>query len=547
MSDIDTAAKFLYMGNQNGPLSKLNGYESGSFNVGKGIPVDPAFGCPKNFVSSYMCGNAVKNINIEGEAVGKRALYDCGDQIDKCKQNQTFATFQNDGNFVLYKGTPENKGDAVWSSGTAGTLTTGDDTNLLHDNNKTTLMTGEKLPKQVKLINENRNGFVQINNDNSINIYKTKIRKGERMGKAFGMGDDGPASFSLYGLDPKNPSENMLKTGYIDINSTLKEYPDSLLEYKNNYTKWPNTNAPGFDIDSRQGISASSCEQLCNINNDCAIYQTDQNNNCWLKSKEAYTEGNITSSSGMTMNIRTRGPISDKYSYTKYAGKDSPGNDIFCSSSNEVSSRGTMQALCDKDETCAAFNWNESLKKGCLKNNNAFSENNTSNPLQSSPDHEYNVKIKSGGTNPFLGSCSKDVVSTSNSRWNQYKQGKDMSADTVCGLSLITAKDRKVIEESEKKLAGIVSKIKGRISRLTSSEKKLNKKVITNYNKMQTELTMFKKEYSKYKKNLKENETLDAMEEDSNIQMISSNNINIVFSVIAIVLVFALIKINKKK
>ena len=73
MSDIDTAAKFLYMGNQNGPLSKLNGYESGSFNVGKGIPVDPAFGCPKNFVSSYMCGNAVKNINIEGEAVGKRA------------------------------------------------------------------------------------------------------------------------------------------------------------------------------------------------------------------------------------------------------------------------------------------------------------------------------------------------------------------------------------------------------------------------------------------------------------------------------------------
>ena len=51
MSYIDTAAKFLYMGNQNGPLSKLNGYESGSFNVGKGIPVDPAFGCPKNFVS----------------------------------------------------------------------------------------------------------------------------------------------------------------------------------------------------------------------------------------------------------------------------------------------------------------------------------------------------------------------------------------------------------------------------------------------------------------------------------------------------------------
>ncbi|NDB03730.1 MAG: hypothetical protein EBY38_08740, partial [Flavobacteriaceae bacterium] len=93
--------------NQNGPLSKLNGYESGSFNVGKGIPVDPAFGCPKNFVSSYMCGNAVKNINIEGESVGKRALYDCRDQIDKCKQNQTFATFQNDGNFVLYKGTPE--------------------------------------------------------------------------------------------------------------------------------------------------------------------------------------------------------------------------------------------------------------------------------------------------------------------------------------------------------------------------------------------------------------------------------------------------------
>ena len=42
--------EYLYIGNENKPLSELNGYESGSFTIGSDIPGDPAYGCAKNFV-----------------------------------------------------------------------------------------------------------------------------------------------------------------------------------------------------------------------------------------------------------------------------------------------------------------------------------------------------------------------------------------------------------------------------------------------------------------------------------------------------------------
>ena len=62
--------EYLYIGNENKPLSELNGYESGSFTIGADIPGDPAYGCAKNFVSNYMCGTQIKSINMDGESGG---------------------------------------------------------------------------------------------------------------------------------------------------------------------------------------------------------------------------------------------------------------------------------------------------------------------------------------------------------------------------------------------------------------------------------------------------------------------------------------------
>jgi hypothetical protein len=533
-------SKYLYIGNQDGPLSLLNGYEGGSFTVGTNIVGDPAYGCPKNFVSTYMCGNKQKSINIDGEAGGKRAIYNCSDEVAKCQTN--YATLQNDGNFVLYEGSPENKGNALWSSSSAGTLSDSNRKNLI--SGKENLLPGEILGANTPLVNSNENGFVEVNVNGEINVFKRIMREGEKLLKKYGLGGD-DTSYALYELNPKKPSINMFKTGYVDIDTKLHSYPSSMLEYRNNYTPVIDTNAPGYDIEAKGAIGKEACEESCNANLNCGIYQTDSNNNCWLKTQDAYTKGNVYTAPGMTTYLRTKGPIKDKYKYKNYQKKDSSGHDLYCSTSGIVKNKQEMQNLCDKNDQCAAYNWNESSKVGCLKDNSAYSEDNTTSNFTTSDSYEYNVKIKSSGTTPFLGSCSKDVSNVNNLRWKKYLKGPEMTSSTLCGLARVTEEDKKLLKESELKLEKIIKELKNRINKLTSKEINLNQHMIDKYHVMVKELGDFKKQYKKYKKSKKADQNIEAWNEDSYIQMMSENNRNIIFSVIAIIFIIVLIKIKK--
>ena len=533
-------SKYLYIGNQDGPLSLLNGYEGGSFTVGTDIVGDPAYGCPKNFVSTYMCGNKQKSINIDGEAGGKRAIYNCSDEVAKCETN--YATMQNDGNFVLYEGSPENRGNALWSSSSAGTLSNSNRKNLV--SGKENLLPGEILGANTPLVNSNKTGFVQVNKNGEINVFKRIMREGENLLKKYGLGGD-DTSYALYELNPKKPSINMFKSGYVDIDTKLHSYPDSMLEYRNKYTPVENTNAPGYDLESKGAIGREQCEESCNARQDCGIFQTDSNNNCWLKTQDAFTKGNVYTATGMTTYIRSKGPIKEKYKYKNFQKKDSAGHDLYCSTPGTVKSKSEMQSLCDKNDQCAAFNWNESSQTGCLKDSTAYSENNTSSNFRSNDDYEYNVKIKSSGTTPFLGSCSKDVSNINNLRWKKYLKGSPMTNTTLCGLARVTEEDKKLLAESEAKLEKIINQLRIRIKNLTAKEIKLNQHLIDSYNVMVKDLKQFKKNYRKYKKSKKSEKNVEAWKDDSYIQMISENNKNIIFSVVAIIFIIILIKVKK--
>lgn len=537
--------QYLYIGNQNGPLSKLNGYESGSFTIGKSIPGDPAYGCPKNFVATYMCGTDPKSLNIAGEAGGKRATFDCTKEVENCSKTPTLALLQDDGDAAIYNGTIENYNDLRWSSQTAGKMSSNNGTNLIKGETLYSNMpTGSQIGPGPKLTNPNQNGTFYMNKDGNIKIDNYELNQSkDAQGNIIGNGGDN-ASFALYELNPKNPAANLLKTGYIDIDSNLRTYSDNMLKYTDSYSKIPNTNAPGYDIADLGNIGQNACEQNCNAHQNCGVYQMNSDGHCWIKTSDAYTKGNVVQAPGMDTYLRMKGPIGDSYQYKNYPNKDSSGHDIKCTSSGEVSTKQEMQALCDKNDSCAAYNWLESEKVGCLKNDTAYSEGNTESNFTSS-SYEYNVKLKNSGTSSFLGSCSKDVVGINSKRWESYVKGTPMTANTKCGLARITEKDRYELELSEKRLLDMSNKMKTRIQQLTNKENKLNSYYIKYYEKLESELKRFKKEYTAYKKNRKETENVEAWNEDSQIQMISYNNKYTIFSIVAIMVVVSLIKIKK--
>jgi len=121
-----------------------------------------------------------------------------------------------------------------------------------------------------------------------------------------------------------------------------------------------------------------------------------------------------------------------------------------------------------------------------------------------------------------------------------------MSSNTKCGLARITAKDKLELANSENRLNNMVFKMKSRINNLSAKEKKLNKYYIDYYNKIALELKRFKKEYSKYAQNKQEISNINAWNDDSEIQMVSNNNRYMIFSIVAIAIIVALIKLNKK-
>ena len=539
--------QYLYIGNQNKPLSQLNGYESGSFTVGTDIPGDPAYGCPKNFVANYMCGSKNKSLNIDGEAGGKKAIFDCTNEVDNCDKTPTVGLMQDDGNFVIYDGTLNNIKNPRWSTKTAGKMSSRQGVNLIKGETVFSNMpTNSSIHPGQKLTNPNQNGTFYMDNTGNIKIDKYELNQAvDKKGNIMGVGGDQP-SFALYQVDPTNAAKNLFKTGYVDIDGVLREYPDNMLEFKDKYTPLLATNAPGYDIVNLGKIGREACEKNCNARDECGIYQMDNTNgNCWLKTEDAYTKGNPYTKLGMAAFLRMKGPLARKYQYKNYPNKDSSGHDIRCTDPGEVNSKQDVENLCNKDEKCAAYNWNASAKIGCLKDDTAYSDNNTESNFANSSNYEYNVKLKSGGSSAFLGSCSQKVQGINSKRWDSYIKGPKMTSDTKCGLARITEKDQRELERSEKILNDLALKMKNRIGILGNREKRLNNYFVNYYDKMVRELKNFKREYSAFKRTKKDEENVEAWNDDSEIQMISNGNNYTIFSIVAIIMVFTLIKFNK--
>jgi hypothetical protein len=540
--------QYLYIGNQNEPLSQLNGYESGSFTIGTDITGDPASGCAKNFVANYMCGTKPKSINMDGESGGKKAVFDCNKEVKLCNNNPTVGVMQDDGNFVIYNGEDaSNKKSARWSSKTAGKMSNTQGINLITGDIKTSLKTGERLNTSQTLVNPNKNGALVIREDGRVKLFKRYYnQQKDKDGNIMGVGGDQP-SFALYEISPKKPAKNLFQTGYVNIDGDLQIYPSNMTEYKDKYSKIPNTNVAdgSHTIVNLGAIGQDACEKNCNSRSNCALYQMNNDGTCALKNG-GYPNGYVQQQQGTDTYLRMKGPLRHKYTYKNYQHKDSAGHDIKCLAPGEVSSKQDLQNLCDKDDACAAFNWNADAKTGCLKNDTAYSDGNTDSNFSTNNSYEYNVKMKSGGASSFLGSCSQEVVGINSGRWDAYVKGPNMTSTTKCGLARITEKDQRKLEESENRLNALAGEMKTRISKLSKTENKLNKYYIDYYDKIVRELKKFKKEYSAYKKNKQEASNVAAWNSDSEIQLISNNNYYTIFSIVAIFMIVALIKINKK-
>jgi hypothetical protein len=293
--------------------SAINGQETNDFIIGqsKGSGTwdpDPAFGCAKQFTSTYQCGNGpTKTLNIAAEAGGQTALYDCSAENKICKGFRL--TLGDDGNLVL---TDSNQ-KTVWTSNTNSTGLALDEfkaTNSKYGRNY--LLAGETLKIGEFIGSPSGNCYlIMVGSSaectqsglqlkyNALNCTMTT--------PTYGVGQDDQTN-GLYSVKATNIN-NLGKVGYVDENKVLHEYPAEMLGYDTTYTFMDNYDSLGNEISSLTNTTATNCQQSCNATSSCSGYVYNKSEkSCSLKNSQMFPspQGLRVPNPNMEMYIRNK-------------------------------------------------------------------------------------------------------------------------------------------------------------------------------------------------------------------------------------------------
>jgi len=262
-----------------------------SFPVNNGNLGDPAPGCGKGWDTSYQCGTEWKSTHID-YAEGQNYIYDCSEKANSC---QFFLVLQDDGNMCVYNGTQDSSNwQGIWCTSTNGKQKEANP-EWATSNGKygsPFFKQGQTLAKGEWIGSNDGSTKLLFQEDGNLVLYtSTKTPYTQTVGdKTYGTSGIN----AVYKLDKMGDPASIGKIGYVDSNSVLMEYPDSMLNLSNNYTFLPSVDSPYNDLGSWGNMTQEDCQTKCNENNDCHGYAyVTTTQTCWIKDKNMYPRGGL--------------------------------------------------------------------------------------------------------------------------------------------------------------------------------------------------------------------------------------------------------------
>lgn len=266
---------------------------------------DKCYGIAMNISSNNECWLKSQFQKIESN--NNMSLY----KKIKSKDNCNFLLLlQNDGNMCIYQGSPDNIiQPPVWT-----TLTTGKQLqpNTDWEASKGSFGRNYIIGKESLATNQwigSNNGSMKLimQSDGNLVLYTSE----KKVGCVKGQNDKiyGNSSINaVYKLNTIGNKQSLGKVAYIDAESNLREYPDSMLGYTNDYQIYQNTDSPYNDITSMIVSDESQCQNECNNNPDCGGYTyMASTNTCWLKDRNSYPKADKYPQNDMTLGVRNPG------------------------------------------------------------------------------------------------------------------------------------------------------------------------------------------------------------------------------------------------
>jgi len=286
-------------------LASLNYPNQLSFPVNNSNLGEPAPGCSKSWDTSYQCGNVWKSAHID-YAEGQNFIFDCVEQSNNCS---FFLILQDDGNLCIYKGAdPSNNKGYIWCTMTNGKQKT-PNPNWQASKGKfgrNYLKMNEYLGIGEWIGSNDGSLMLIMQSDGNLVLYTSESKSGCKVinDKTFGGGWVN----AVYQLNVAGNRSTLGKIGYVDSDSNLREYPDSMVGFTNDYQIYQNTDSIGNDITSLVTPDENGCQTACNNNPDCSAYvYQGSSQTCWLKNRSAYPKGQKQPNNSVVLGIRQPG------------------------------------------------------------------------------------------------------------------------------------------------------------------------------------------------------------------------------------------------
>ena len=212
-----------------------------------------------------------------------------------------------------------------------------------------------------------------------------------------------------------------------------------------------------------------------------------------------------------------------------------PGNDI---KTINVKTSDECMTGCNETDGCVGFVYNSNGK--CqLKNSNMYPKSARIKSSSGDVLYKRSVNLKNNS------SCSKTVVPISGSLWNNYVKDGNMNENVECNLGNYTKEQRKNVDMAYNDLQKTINEMHKRIINLDESDKKLLDSYGINKKKIEKDIVRYNLAYTENNNIIKQINNLQGMEQNSEIELINSNYKNLVWTIVAIMMVIGSIKLLK--
>jgi len=297
------------IGNVTDKVSKMgcNLVESCSIPISNSTFGDPVPGCGKGFDITYSCGSIPFSKHLdyaEGQTI---IMDDCKKYMkDNC---QFYLILQDNGNMSIYRGIdPSNNTDSnrIWSANTSGQQKAANPDWVASKGKfgRNYITTGQGLGSGEWIGSTDGSLKLMMETSGNLVLYTSETKSGCKVinNKTYG----GSYINAVYQLNNAGNRNTLGKVGYIDSDSRLMLYPDSMLETSNNYQIFPDSDSGGNDISNLTVKDQNECQTACNNNTECRAY-TSVGTSCWLKNKNTYPKSGKAYATGSTLGVRLPG------------------------------------------------------------------------------------------------------------------------------------------------------------------------------------------------------------------------------------------------